>query len=70
MVKKSAKDKELKMRLDIVLDILQTKVEEADAAREASDIKAHNHKILQLIAQKQDESLQGKSIAELEAMLR
>ena len=70
IVKTSVKDKTAKLRFDVVLDVLNTKVEEANAAAEALEIKQHNEKIIGLIADKQDESLKGKSIKQLEGMLR
>jgi hypothetical protein len=70
LVKTSSKDKTAKLRFDIVLDVLNTKVEEMEAATEAKEIKEHNKKIITLIAEKQDESLKGKSIKELEKMLK
>jgi len=69
IVKKSAKDKTAKLKFDIVLDILNTKLEEQEASQEASDRRAHNAKINGLIAEKQDQELMGKSAAELEALL-
>lgn len=70
IVKSSPKDKTAKLRFDIVLDILNTKADEAAAAAEAVEIKAHNNRILELIANKQDDTLKGKSVKQLEAMLR
>jgi len=70
IVKKTTKDKTIKLRFDIVLDVLTTKVEEADALRDAAGIKEHNQKILSLIASKQDESLSNLSIEELEKQLK
>lgn len=70
VVKSSAKDKIAKLKFDVVLDVLTTKVEEADALREAKEVKEHNEKILNLIAEKQDESLKNKSVAELKKMLK
>lgn len=70
LIKTSVKDKTAKLRFDVVLDILNTKVEEAQAAAEALEIKEHNKKIIALISEKQDESLKGKSIKQLEAMLK
>lgn len=70
LVKSSAKDKTAKLKFDIVLDVLSTKVDEKNAASEAAEVKEHNKKILTLIAEKQDESLKGKSIAQLEKMLK
>jgi hypothetical protein len=69
LVTKSVKDKVAKLRFDIVLDVLTTKVEEAELAREKKDRKEKNQKILGLIAEKQDEGLKKKSVKELERML-
>jgi hypothetical protein len=66
----SPKDKIAKLKFDVVLEILATKVEEADEALRAKEDKAHNQKIDQLIAEKKDESLKGLSIKELESMRR
>jgi len=68
--KKTDKDKIIKLRFDIVLDILNTKVEEKDAAKKEAEDKEHNQKILSIIKEKQDEALKGKSIKELEKMLK
>lgn len=70
LVKTSVKDKTAKLRFDIVLDVLNTKVEEMQTAQEVAEIKEHNKKIITLISEKQEESLKGKSIKQLEAMLR
>lgn len=70
LTKTSAKDKTAKLRFDIVLDILNTKVEEEQTALAEIERKANNQKIISIIADKQDESLKGKSIKQLEAMLQ
>lgn len=70
LVKRSTKDKLAKLRFDIVLDVLNTLVDENQKAKEATEIKEHNKKILSLIAEKNDESLKGKSVKQLEAMLK
>ena len=70
LVKTSVKDKTAKLRFDVTLDVLNTKVEEMQTAQEAAEIKEHNKKIITLISEKQDESLKGKSIKQLEGMLR
>lgn len=70
LVKTSVKDKTAKLRFDIVLDVLNTKVTAQEAATEALEIKEHNKKIISLIAEKQDESLKGKTIRQLEGMLK
>ncbi len=68
--KTSAKDKTAKLRFDVVLEILNTKSAEADTIAEAKEIKDHNKKILELIAEKQDDALKGKSVKQLEALLK
>jgi len=70
LTKKSTKDATIKLQFDVCLDILQTKVEETEAAKELAENKAHNQKILQLIAEKKDDELKGKSVKQLEAMLK
>jgi hypothetical protein len=70
LVKSSAKDKTIKLKFDVVLDVLSTKVEEQQVVQETAEIREHNKKIIAIIADKKDRSLQGKSIKELEGMLR
>ena len=70
LVKSSLKDKTTKLRFDIVLDVLNTKNEEQQAASEAREIREHNKKIVALIAEQEEEGLKKKSKKELEAMLR
>lgn len=68
--KKSSKDKQVKLAFDIVLDILETKVEDAENDKNALETKEHNQKIMSLIAKKKDEKLESLDIDELEEMLK
>lgn len=68
--KRTIKDKQVKLEFDIVLDILNTKVEEQEASQNAAEIKAHNQKIMGMIQKKQEEDLGTKSIKDLEKMLK
>lgn len=70
LTKVSVKDKTVKLKFDIVLEILNTKVEENNALTETKENKAHNEKILALIADKEQDELKGKSVAELQKMLK
>lgn len=70
VVKRSTKDRLVKLRFDIVLDVLNTIVDENQKAKDAAEVKEHNKKILTLISEKTDESLKGKSVKQLEAMLK
>ena len=67
---KSKKDKEMKLRFDLVLDILNTKVEENEIAREEFETESENQKILEIIKRKQDSELESKSIEDLKKMLK
>lgn len=67
--KRTTKDKSLKDQLDVVLDILQDKLEEAELAKVKAENKARNQKIREIIAEKQDDALAAKSIKELTSML-
>lgn len=70
LVEKSQKDKLAKLQFDIVHEILTDKFSEKKALAEKKEIKEHNDKINALIAKKKDESLEGLSVAELEAQLK
>lgn len=70
LTKTSAKDKVSKLMFDVVLDVLNTKIEEMQLIQEAAEIREHNKKIISLISEKKEESLKGKSIKQLEAMLK
>lgn len=63
-------DVENQLRFDILKDVYLTKKKESDDLKQIADIKAHNQKILALIAEKQESELKGKSIEELEALLK
>ena len=66
---KTAKTTTIELKFDIVKHIIDVRRAEADAKKLATAKKAQNEKILAIIAKKQDESLEGKSVEELMAML-
>ena len=66
---KSKEDKISKLKFDIVIDILNTLVEQADLEAKIQSDKENNQKILGLIAAKQDEDLASMSIEDLKKML-
>jgi hypothetical protein len=68
--KKSEKDKVIKLKFNIVVDILTTKVEAVEVSQKEVERKEHNEKILRLIKAKQDSELEDKSVEELTAMLK
>ncbi len=65
--KAKATDDEL--RFEILKDIYLTKKSAEEKAQKRAEIKENNKKILDLIARKQDEALEKKSISQLEKML-
>ena len=67
---KSTKDKNLKLMKDIVLDILETKVEANERLSNQIDIKKNNQKIEAIIDAKRNQELEGLSIEELEKKLK
>ena len=66
--KKTTKDKGIKLQFDVVIDILNTKMEEEDLQKEVASNKAFNQKIDEAIAAIQDIEFKNMSIAELEKM--
>lgn len=66
--KRTTTDKGIKLQFDIVLDVLQSKVEDNEKAQIERENKEHNQKIDELIAEKQGEALKSKSISQLEKM--
>lgn len=70
LTKVSVKDKTVKLKFDLVLDILNTKVEEQAALTEARENRKHNEDIMDLIAKKERGELEGKSVEELRKLLK
>ena len=57
------------LRFEILKDIYLTKKSAEEKAQKKAEVKRNNQKLLDLIARKQDEALEKKSIKELEKML-
>lgn len=66
---KTKQDKELETKIEIIKYIVKVKQEEELLRLKAKERKEQRQKILEIMATKQDESLQNKSIEELTAML-
>lgn len=67
---KTEEDKTSKLRFEIVLDVLNTKLEEVKAQQEAVAKKRFNQKVMEAISEKKESELKNKSVEELEAMLK
>lgn len=61
-------DEELQLRFDLVKYVIDVRVAERTAADEAQKRRETKARILELIAKKQDQDLEGKSIEELTAL--
>lgn len=70
LVSRTPKDKTAKLKFDVALEVLTTKAADEEAAKTALENKEHNKKIIAIIQDKKDTSLKGKSIKELEKMLK
>lgn len=70
LVTRSEKDKTIKLKLDIVLDVLNTKKEEAEARKIEKERKENNEKVLAIIAKKKEGALENMPIEELEKLLK
>jgi len=68
IVKSTKKDKIAKLKFDIVLDVLTTKVDAEESLKNDSANKLHNAKIDERIAKKQDAELDDMSVEELEKL--
>lgn len=63
-------DVENQLRFDILKEVYITKKKESEELRNAAETKAHNQKILSLIAEKQEGKLKEMSIEDLEKLLK
>lgn len=66
----SKEDTETKEKLEILVDIINGRLEENKAAAEAKATKEHNEKIMRKILEKQEQALDNLSIEELKAQLK
>lgn len=66
---KSGADEALQLALDIVKHVIQVRQAENETARALADRKEKKAKLLELIARKQDQALEGKPLEELQEMV-
>jgi hypothetical protein len=67
---KTKEDTAAQLEFDILIHIIENRKATQDAAKKAMETKQSNARIRELIARKKDSELEGKSIEELEAMLK
>lgn len=63
-------DKTVELRFNVAKEVYIAKKEQTEAVRDASSKKAHNEKILALIAEKREGSLRDMSEEQLTALLK
>lgn len=66
---KTAANKELDVKIEIVKHIVKVKLEETELKLQAKERKEKKNKIMEILAAKQDQDLQNKSPKELQEML-
>lgn len=66
---RTPEDEVLKIKIEIIRHIVSVKLEEANQAERAKEIRDQRQKILGVLADKQDEDLRNKTPEELRAML-
>ncbi len=66
---RSGADEILKLKLDLVKHVIQVRQSENEAARLVAERKTQKARILEVMAKKQDQALEGKSLEELEALV-
>lgn len=68
--KKNTKNELVKLKLDVVVDVIDTKMAEAEDAKQTVEKKANNEKIMALIKEKEEDSLKDLSVDELKDLLQ
>ena len=66
---RTPEDEILTAKIEIIKYIVNTKLEEAQQAEHAKELSDQKQKILNILAEKQDEDLRNKTPEELKAML-
>ena len=65
----SKEDKELNNKIEIIKTIVADKLAASERAKKAAAQRMQNQRILEIMADKQDEELKSKSLEELKSML-
>lgn len=65
----SKEDKELNNKIEIIKTIVADKLSDKEKAVKAAERRAKNRRILEIMADKQEDELKSKSLDELKAML-
>ena len=66
---KTKEDETVSVQIEIVKYIVNTKLAEADAAKQSRELKEKKQKIMEIMSAKQDEALHNMSVEDLQKML-
>ena len=69
VVKKASVDATLQLKFDIVKHVIDVRLEEQEVAKNKAVKKQQREKLMGLIAQKEDQAMQEKSLDELKELL-
>ena len=64
------KDKTIKLQLDVVIDILESKVKDQEKASKANETRLHNKRIAELIEKRKEGDMENLTVEELEKMIQ
>jgi pyruvate-formate lyase-activating enzyme len=67
---KKKENVDLETKIALVKEVFDDKMKAKEAAEKAAETKVRNQRIAEIIAKKKDQELEGKSVEELEAMLK
>jgi hypothetical protein len=62
-------EEELTLQIELIKYVVKTKLDEADARLKLREMKQKKERIMEIMANKQDADLQGKSLEELAKMI-
>ncbi len=69
VVRKTKISNIIELKFDIVKHVIKTKLDETEVRKNIAIVKAKKEKILEIISEKEDDSLKGKSITALKKIL-
>lgn len=67
--KKTKQDEELALKIEIVKNVVTTKLAEKEERAKLKEKKENKQKIMEIMSRKQDAELEGKSLEELSKMI-
>lgn len=69
VVKATKKNEELQLKFEVVKHVIEVRLAEIEAVKQAKESREKKERILAIIARKRDEKLEGATLEELEGMV-